>query len=68
MKISEEFNLEGVPIRITLRDEAYKNRKENIRNKTGKNNSLKNILLKQRKLSNIAKKKILKMNIKNEKC
>ena len=54
---SEEFGLEGIPIRFYLRDDAYKKEKRKIE-KLDKVGRIKDIFLRKRRLARSAKSKL----------
>lgn len=61
-KLTEEFGLEGVPIRILIRDGLYKKFKKNYEKIEGKGKKIKNYFLKKRRLAKFAKEKIKQLN------
>ena len=62
-KLTEEFGLHGVPIRILIRDINYKNNKKYLE-KTRKVGKIKKEFLKKRRLAAHARKKLEELNVK----
>lgn len=62
-KLTEEFNLEGIPIRIMIRDSLYKKyKKEFEKNAPSKSRKLKNYFLKKRRIARFAKEKLAEIS------
>lgn len=62
-KLSEEFNISGVPIRLVLRDISYAKEKKVLE----KNNdvTIGEVLLRRRRIARIAKQKLEKLREKS---